>query len=74
MMSTEINKSHLATKEKLQFRPSATNSVKCAIVPLELMNEIQDVIKEAPYKQARNILEKIATVPVQDVEVKPPND
>lgn len=52
----------------------ATQTVNCAIVPMELMSDIQDVLKEAPFKLAKPVLEKLSTVPVQPVEVRPPND
>lgn len=45
--------------------------VKCAIVPLELMDEIRDALKEAPYKIAKPVLNQLSTVPVQDVMVLP---
>lgn len=50
------------------------HTVNCAIVPVELMSDIQDVIKEAPYKLAKSVLEKLSGVPIQPVEVKPPDD
>lgn len=47
--------------------------VHCAIVPMDFMGDIQDVLKEAPFKLAKPILERMATVPVQMVEVKTPD-
>lgn len=64
------------TEKVTELPPKQPNAptVACAIVPMDIMQDVTDVLREAPFKSAKPVLEKLATVPVQQVEVKAPND
>lgn len=57
---------------ELPQQPPA-QTMKCVIVPIDVMDQVQDVLKEAPFKSARPVLERLGTCPVQDVEINDPN-
>lgn len=58
-------------KDKVTELPQQppTQTMKCVIVPIDVMDQVQDCLKEAPFKSARPVLERLGTCPVQDVEV-----
>ena len=49
--------------------PQPTKTIKCVIVPVDIMDQVQDALKEAPYKLARSALQQLGGCMVQDVEV-----
>lgn len=59
------------SEDKVTQLPPPTQTMKCVIVPIEVMDQVQDVLKEAPFKSARPVLERLSTCPVQDVQVTP---
>ena len=59
------------SEEKVTQLPPPTQTMKCVVVPVDIMDQVQDALKEAPYKLARGALQQLGTCPVQDVEVVP---
>lgn len=50
--------------------PQPPQTMKCFIVPVDGMEQLRDVIREAPHKSAQPALNYLATLQVADVPVQ----
>lgn len=49
-------------------------TVKCFVLPIDMMDSVRDTVKKAPWDRAKETLALLSTCQVMDVPVKMPDD
>lgn len=48
-------------------------TMKCFVVPIDMMDAIRDCVKEAPFKEANQVLGMLSTLQIMDIPVGRPD-